>query len=37
MAKIARSSKTGRFVKKGYAKRHPATTQVETVKKGKKG
>jgi hypothetical protein len=31
--KVARSAKTGRFVKKGYAKRHPDTTVVETVKK----
>jgi hypothetical protein len=31
--KIARSAKTGRFVKKSYAKKHPNTTVVETVKK----
>ncbi len=34
--KVARSAKTGRFVKKGYAKRHPSTTVVETVKKRRK-
>lgn len=34
--KIARSAKTGRFVTKTYAKRHPNTTVVETVKKKKK-
>lgn len=35
---IARSAKTGRFVKKGYAKGHRSTTVVETVRtrKGKK-
>ncbi len=31
--KIARSSKSGRFVKKSYAKTHPSTTVVERVKK----
>lgn len=31
--KVARSAKTGRFVKKSYAKRNPRTTVVETVKK----
>jgi hypothetical protein len=28
---VARSAKTGRFVKKSYAKRHPNTTVVEGV------
>lgn len=32
-AKVARSAKTGRFVKKSYAEKHPNTTVVETVKK----
>ena len=31
--KVARSAKTGRFVKKSYADRHPNTTVVETVKR----
>lgn len=31
--KAARSAKTGRSVKKSYAKRHPNTTVVETIKK----
>ena len=31
--KVARSAKTGKFVKSGYAKKHPGTTVVETVKK----
>jgi hypothetical protein len=30
---VARSSKTGRFVKKSYAKRHPNTTVYQTVAK----
>lgn len=34
--KVARSAKTGRFVKKSHAKRHPDTTVVETVKKRRK-
>jgi len=34
--KIARSAKTGRFVKKSYADKHPDTTVVESVKRGKK-
>jgi len=29
--KIYRSSKTGKFVRKGYAKEHPATTEEETI------
>jgi hypothetical protein len=29
----ARSSVTGKFVKKSYAKKHPRTTEVERVKK----
>lgn len=31
--RIARSSKTGRFVSKLWAKRHPATTTVETQRR----
>jgi len=31
--KRARSAKTGRFVKKSFAKKHPSTTILETVKK----
>jgi len=31
--KIHRSAKTGRFVTKKYAKRHPGTTVTETTKK----
>jgi hypothetical protein len=36
--KVARSAKTGKFVKKSYAKNHKNTTVVETMKKstGKK-
>ena len=30
---VARSAKTGRFVKKSYAAKHPNTTVVEKVKK----
>lgn len=33
--KAARSANTGRFVKKSYAKAHPRTTVVETIKKRK--
>lgn len=33
--KAARSAITGRFVKKSYAKKHPKTTVVETIKKKK--
>lgn len=29
--KIARSAKTGKFVTKKFAKKHPSTTVVETV------
>lgn len=32
---VHRSSKTGRFVKESYAKKHPNTTEKEKVKKGK--
>lgn len=32
---VARSAKTGRFVKKSYAKRHPSTTVVERIKRRK--
>lgn len=35
--RVARSAKTGRFVKRSYAKKHPSTTVVETVKKPKQG
>ena len=31
--KSARSAKTGQFTTKDYAKKHPATTVVETIKK----
>ena len=31
--KVARSSKTGEFVTKDYAKKHPSTTEVQKVKK----
>jgi len=31
--KIYRSAKTGEFVTKKYAKRHPSTTVAETAKK----
>jgi hypothetical protein len=31
---IARSAKSGKFVKKQYADKHPATTVKERVKKG---
>ena len=34
--KVARSAKTGRFVKKSYAANHPNTTVVETVKRSKR-
>lgn len=30
--KVSRSSKSGEFVTKKFAKKHPSTTQVETVK-----
>ena len=33
---IARSSKTGKFVTKKYAKAHKSTTEVERVRVGKK-
>lgn len=34
--KVSRSAVTGRFVKKGYAERHPKTTVRETVRTPKK-
>jgi hypothetical protein len=34
--KITRSAKTGRFVPKSQAKKHPSTTVTETVKRPKK-
>jgi hypothetical protein len=34
--KVGRSSVSGRFVKVKYAKKHPRTTQVETIKCKKK-
>ncbi|MGH7801284.1 MAG: hypothetical protein ACREOW_11775 [Thermodesulfobacteriota bacterium] len=36
MAKVSRNAKTGRFVTKSYAKKHPNTTVTETVKRSKK-
>jgi hypothetical protein len=33
--KVSRSSKTGKFVKDSYAKKHPATTERETIKVSK--
>ena len=33
---VSRSAKTGQFVPKKYADKHPATTVTETVKKKKK-
>jgi len=35
MPKVARSSVSGRFVKKSYAKRHPKTTELQRVKKAR--
>jgi hypothetical protein len=32
---VHRSSKTGRFVKESYAKKHPSTTEKEKVRTGK--
>ncbi len=34
--KVARSAKEGRFVSPDYAKKHPGTTVVETIKKDSK-
>lgn len=34
--KVSRSAKTGRFVPKKYADKHPSTTVTETVKTSKK-
>jgi hypothetical protein len=34
--KVARSAKTGRFVKKSVAKRNPNTTVVETITRKKR-
>lgn len=34
--RVHRSAVTGRFVKGGYAKKHPRTTVTETVKTPKK-
>ena len=31
-AKIGRSSKSGQFINKDYAKKHPSTTTVEEVR-----
>lgn len=31
--KVARSAKTGRFVKKSHAKKHPSTTVIEKIKR----
>jgi len=33
--KVARSATTGKFVKKSYAKAHPRTTEVETMRRKK--
>lgn len=33
---VHRSSISGRFVKEGYAKQHPKTTEKERIKIGKK-
>lgn len=33
--KVARSATTGKFVKVSYAKKHPRTTVVETIKRPK--
>jgi hypothetical protein len=33
---VARSSISGRFVRKAYAKKHPRTTEVERVRTGKR-
>ena len=35
--KVARSAKTGEFVTKQFAKEHPSTTEVETVKIAPRG
>lgn len=32
---VDRSSKTGRFVTDDYARRHPSTTEHQTIKKNK--
>ena len=37
MAKIGRSAITGKFVKKGYVKKHPKTTVTETIKRTRGG
>jgi hypothetical protein len=34
--KAARSSKTGKFVTKKYAQKHPSTTEIETIPDAKK-
>jgi hypothetical protein len=31
---VYRSSESGKFVKKGYAERHPKTTETERVRTG---
>jgi hypothetical protein len=33
---VARSSVTGKFVKKGYAKTHKRTTEIERVRVGRR-
>ncbi|MBV6421198.1 MAG: hypothetical protein DAHOPDDO_02472 [Ignavibacteriaceae bacterium] len=35
--KVARSARTGKFVKKSYANKHKSTTVTETMKRSKKG
>jgi hypothetical protein len=34
--RVAKSAKTGRFVKKSYAKGHKATTYFTNVKRGRR-
>lgn len=35
MVKLPRSAKNGQFVTANYAKKHPSTTVIQTVKKSK--
>lgn len=35
--KVYRNSKNGRFVEEKYAKKHPSTTEKQTVKNNRKG
>jgi len=34
--KVARSAVSGRFIKKSYAKKHPRTTEIEKMQRGKR-